>query len=263
MTIRSAGALRLTAAAGLVLLLSSCHPLINPVDPNSTAFTGVETTRESPDEPEPLLPYVIAWESVSEHAPNQFLGLEITNDGSFVEPRQPQSPLEHYIVLTFEDRIDWEMLSQATCFLRVSFASTYVTLAVPLEIYEGTALRNQAVLRLRPNAPPFFTSTGDSPGGALFRMRLVDPTGVVLGERLFGMLPGDFDGNGVVDSQDWTFGPSAYDGFLATQDNAAGIRADADASGVVNVASRDGDLSANAPPAGNLGVALPEPPPEF
>ncbi|MFW6291317.1 MAG: hypothetical protein ACOC7V_03240, partial [Spirochaetota bacterium] len=92
------------------------------------------------------------------------------------------------------------------------------------------------------------------------RIRVVDATDVVVGERLFGLLPGDFNGDGDVDpASDWTSGAALFDGVLADESQPNTIRADMDASGSVAAGSVDETI----PSTRNNGTTLPPAPPPF
>ena len=270
-TVRS-GALRLAlATAFAALLLVACHPLTNPVDPTSSSFTGQEVGRDSDDpggEPETVLPPVVRWESVAEHNNGQFLALPITADGSFIEPRQPDGPEELYIVVTFEEQFEWHEVEEAVVFIRVSQLIGVTSLVTRLQTDDAAIRRNQAYLRLTPPGPPFFAAAGnDGAGVVMLRIRIVDPGGEPLSDRLFGIMPGDYDGNGTVDGDDLSLphGVLAYDGFLVDPDDPQSIRADIYADGAID-AALETELITNFPAdvrPGNLGETLPDPPPAF
>ncbi|MFW5744660.1 MAG: hypothetical protein ACOC2D_15400 [Spirochaetota bacterium] len=238
------------------LALGGCHDLVNPVDPNSSTYTG-EPTLADPADPQPILPPIERWETVAQHAPEQFLGLEIPEDGSLIDPRQPDDPKEFFVVITFEEPVYVDDFEEALVFVRVNDGSDVTTGIVSPEV---NPIYRQAVIRTTPPEPPFFNATGDGTGGASIRIRVVDATGVVMGERLFGLLPGDFDGDGDVDpASDWTGGAALFDGVLADESQPNTIRADMDASGSVAAGSVDETI----PSTRNNGTTLPPAPPPF
>jgi len=244
----------LVAAAAL----TGCHELVNPWDPNSTTYTGEDNLRDPPPT-EPVLPPIERWESVAEHGTGQFLGLPIASDGSFVEPRQPADPTALGIVITFEETFDRRLLSETFILVRVSVAGGATTTE---RVFPNVDMeRRQIVIRAEPPFPPFFNAVGDGSGAAMVRVLIVDPTGLVHGERVFGILPGDFDGDGTVSADDdWTGGAAAFAGRLADGTVPATIRADADADGVVAAFSADQTIVETR----NVGSTLPaSPPPAF
>lgn len=249
-----AGILIVTAA----LALAGCHDLVNPVDPNSSRYDGTPVLADPPvEEPEPILPPIERWETVAQHAPEQFLGLEIPEDGSLIDPRQPDDPQEFFVVITFEEPVYEEDFEEALVFVRANDGSDVTTRIVGPEI---NPVYRQAVIRTAPPEPPFFNATGDGAGGVTVRIRIVDATGVVMGERVFGLLPGDFNGDGVVDpTGDWTNGAANYDGELADENFPNTVRADMDASGSVVAGSLDEDI----PDLRNNGTSLPPAPRPF
>jgi hypothetical protein len=252
--VASAGLLVFSAA----LALAGCHDLVNPVDPNSPRYTGRPTLADpSGEQPDPILPPIERWETIAQHAPEQFLGLEIPEDGSLIDPRQPDDPKEFFVVITFEEPVYQEDFEGALVFVRVNDGSAVTTGIVSPEV---NPIYRQAVIRTTPPEPPFFNAAGDGAGGATVRIRVVDATGVVVGERLFGLLPGDFSGDGFVDlANDWTSGAALFDGALADENLPETVRADMDASGSVAAGSFDEDI----PSTRNIGTALPPPPPPF
>ncbi len=249
------------AGLALVLLIvaGSCHPLNNPVDPRSSAYTGEPVLRDPPDPPL-LLPRTVRWESVAEHFPDQRLALEITADGAFVEPRRPDSPAELWIVVTFEEPVDPEELERGMVAARVNDGFGTNTTIIGPGGSGGYGL-SQDRLRLRipvrAPLPPF----RPYPNAASVRMRIVDANGSVAGERLFGILPGDFTGDGVVDiAEDLWNGADMYDGHLASQDNLRTTRADMNADGVVETGWSEPDALIVE---NNGGTSLPPLPPRF
>lgn len=238
---------------GAALVLAGCHDLVNPVDPNSSRYGGQPTLADPPG-PGAILPPIERWETIAQHAPEQFLGLEIPEDGSLIDPRQPASPQEFFVVITFEEPVYVEDFEDALVFVRVNDGSNVTTGIVSPEI---NPVYRQAVIRTSPPEPPFFSA---GTGGATVRIRVVDATGVVMGERLFGLLPGDFNGDGFVTTpDDWNTGGANFDGELADEGIPATVRADMDADGVVATGSDDLIVL-------NQEVALaelPAPPPPF
>lgn len=247
---------------GAAIVLAGCHDLVNPVDPNSPRYNGQPTLADRPD-PEPILPPIERWETIAQHAPGQFLGLEIPADGSLIDPRQPDDPKEFFVVITFAEPVYEEDFEDALVFIRTRDSAGTRTQLANLEVnplYRQAVISSSPVPALDPSPPPFFNETGDGAGGATVRIRVVDATGVVMGERLFGLLPGDFDGNEVVDpASDWTSGAALLDGALADESLPDTVRADMDASGSVVAGSFDEDI----PSVRNNGTSLPPAPPPF
>lgn len=246
------------------LALGGCHDLVNPVDPNSSRYTGEPTVADAPkEEPDPILPPIERWETIAQHAPEQFLGLEIPEDGSLIDPRQPDDPKEFFVVITFTEPVYEEDFEGALVFIRTRDSTGTKTQLADLEmnpLYRQAVIRSSPVPAPDPSPPPFFNETGDGAGGATVRIRVVDATGVVMGERLFGLLPGDFNGDGFVDpASDWTSGAAFFNGALADENLPKTVRADMDASGSVAAGSLDEAI----PSTRNNGTALPPPPPPF
>ena len=177
-------ALGLMAAA----LLGACHPLVNPVDPNSTAYTGTPTNGDgSGDGPEPLLPSADKWELATDHAPGRMLPLEITDDGLFVEPRQA-GWFELWITLS--DSFQYQQADGAILWIAVTdFGNIYYAVSGIPDVAP-----EQRLLVVR------FSS--GIPNKSMIRLRLTDRNGTFIGERLFGYLIGDVDRNGTVDGPD-------------------------------------------------------------
>jgi hypothetical protein len=235
------------------LTLTACHDVTNPVDPRSTTYMGEQVLRDPPP-PEPLLPPIERWETIAEHAPGQFLGLAIPEDGSLIDPRQPADPATFFVVMTFTEAVYPEDFEDAMVFIRISTSAGTTTELATVEIMP---VYRQVVIRSEPPAPPFFPTLPDA---ATVRIRVVDPTGLTLGERAFGLLPGDFDGDGVVSvTSDWDSGALAYDGVLANEDHPVTVRADMDASGST-IAGPTGDRVIVDT---NNGTTLPPPPAPF
>lgn len=243
-------------AVAVLMLAGSCHPLNNPVDPRSSAYTG-EPVERDPPERTPLLPETVRWESVAEHLEGQLLALEIPADGIFVEPRRPDSPPQLWIVVTFEDAVDPHELDRGLVLARIANGFETETRIVHPWAYSLTPDNLRLIIPLGWPWPPFTTL----PTAAMIRMRIVDAGGHVAGERLFGILPGDFDGDGrVFFADDLQTGAAQLNGFLASRDDPWSIRADMNADGVVET---DAGLPDYAIVSQNEGTTLPDPPPEF
>jgi hypothetical protein len=205
----------------VAVLLTSCHPLTNPLDPNSVTYTGEQTISTRLEGPR-VLPGVVSWESAAEHAPGQLLGLDIPDDGSFVEPRNPTDTPELWVIVTFESSITWEMLENALIVVREvdEFNNERTSTVWPDHVYPE---QNQIALFVPGPITP-----------RRVRVRIVDPNGETVSERVFGYLPGDYDGNGTVEGLiDRPNGPATYDGYLASDNDPNTIRSDMDADGVV------------------------------
>ncbi len=240
----------------VLVLAAACHPLNNPVDPRSAAYTGEPVVRDPP-ETTPLLPSTVRWESVAEHLPGQRLALEVTSDGTFVEPRRPDSPQQLAIVVTFEEAVDPYELERGMVLARITDGVATETRIIYPWAYSLTPDHLRLIIPISSPWPPFTAL----PTAAMIRVRIVDAHGHVAGQRLFGILPGDFDGDGIVTFDgDIQTGAAAYNGFLASRDDPKTIRADINADGVVET---DAGFPEYAIVTQNGGARLPDPPPEF
>lgn len=246
-------------ALAFLVLAAACHPLNNPVDPRSSAYTGEPVVRDpqTPHDAPELLPDTVLWESVAEHLPGQRLALEITSDGTFVEPRRPDSPQQLWIVVTFEEAVDPYELERGMVLARITNGFATETRVIYPWMYSLTPDSLRLIVAISSPWPPFTTL----PTAAMIRLRIIDANGHVAGERLFGILPGDFDGDGTVTfANDIQTGAADYNGFLASRDDPGTIRADMNADGLVEVDAGDPDYTIVSQ---NTGTTLPDPPSEF
>ena len=239
-----AAILGLTAAA----LLIACHPLVNPVDPRATNYTGVPTDSDG-DTPDPILPSAVKWEIVADHA-GPMLPLEVTDDGSFVEPRN--APWFE-LWITLSDSFDWEQAEGAVLWIaaNILFGDT---------VYFAFGLPDIAPEQRRLGLRFDFWPDG-IPNQTRALLRLVDRNGTIIGERVVGRLIGDVDGNGTVES-----GAGGDDeridvlvGFPVGTDNPETIRADLDVDRTIDSVN-DGNIVSNLI---FLGTTLPPTAPEF
>lgn len=243
--------LRVVAAGSVVMFLFlSCHPLVNPVDPRSTTYLGTPTeggNGEETDEPDPVLPAATEWQIVAFHSPGVAHPLEITEDGSFIETRDPGS---FELWITLADSFVADDATGAILWVALSNSAT------------GDGYGYLSVDEVNPDQRRLVWTipTGNFPTRTRARLRLVDRNGATLGERVVGYLIGDVDGDGVVEpgaGVDEDFGiMQSLDGFAPSTSNEMAIRADLDLNGVVETAASDW---ARAVP----GVDLPDRPPDF
>ena len=202
-------------------LLIACHPLVNPVDPRATNYTGVPTGSDGDapgDTPDPILPLAVKWELVTDHVPGRMLPLEITADESFIEPRDA-GWFELWITLS--DSFEWEQTDGAVLWVAMTGGGdTY---------YDAAGLSD-----VIPEQRRLVVSFGSIPNQTRTRLRLVDRNGTVIGERLVGRLIGDVDGNGTVEeATDHDVAMAALEGFAVSTDNPNTIRADLDLNGII------------------------------
>lgn len=237
------------------LALTSCHQFTNPVDPNSTTFEGGTSTGD-PDASESGFPPVVSWQIFAEHAPGQFLALEIPDDDSFVEPRVPADPEGIRIVVTFDSPLTEQILQDALFYRSIDNGGGPF-----LELYWPHDWSEDRRSLIWYEVPP-------PPGNAVsVRIAIFDANGDEVTSRGFGVLPGDFNGDGVVDMVDYDAvnnpPASGYAGLLASQSNIPTIRGDMDADGVVKgfelgLGNDDTEI-----PNDYAGTTLPPIPPEF
>ena len=211
----------ITALGLAAAFLIACHPLVNPVDPRSTTYTGIPTGSDGDDPrdtPDPLLPATAKWELVTDHMPGRMLPLEITDDESFIEPRDAGW---YELWITLSDSFEWEQTDGAILWIAVNDGgSTY---------YSAAGLSD-----VIPEQRRLVVSFGDIPNQTRIRLRLVDWNGTVIGERVVGRLIGDVDGNGMVDvAVDHGVAIVTLNGFAVSTDNPNTIRADLDLDGVI------------------------------
>ena len=263
-----------TALAGALLaliVLSGCRQLTNPVDPNSTAFTG-ETVDRNPPAVEQVIPSPTSWQSVAEHQNGQFLGLTIPDveygdPHFFIEPRRPGGGDNGQIfaLISFDEPIDEQMFRDGLILVsqRVPEGTSVGSLANdPGDDHNDQWSIDFNLNRLViPYNVDEFPAIDASP--VTVTITIIDPTGVEVDSRSFGILPGDVNGDGIVqhpEDRDGSGGPTDLDGFLAVGDapNAEElIRADLDANGVISAAD-DETVILNYD-----GWGLPGPPADF
>ena len=215
-----AGALALVAATVLI----ACHPLVNPVDPRATNYTGIPTSGDADAAPDPLLPPTAKWELVAPHDPGRMLPLEITDDDSFIEPRDS---FDFEIWITLSDSFEWEQAEGAILWIAVAFFggdSFYV--ASPLTDVTPEQRRLGVYL-------------GVIPDQTRIRLRLVDRNGTIIGERIVGRLIGDVDGTGTIDTATDRAKITSLEGFAVSTDNPDTIRADLDLDGIIEGSGGD------------------------
>jgi uncharacterized repeat protein (TIGR02543 family) len=191
-----------------------------------------------------ILPSVTGWEIGAEHGAGVYLGLEIpeaqTGDPDyFVEPRNAP---EFFIVIQFAEPFPPENFREATILVAENEAGTRSFTSLSPEWIDPET----GTLYVRAPAPT---------GPTTFRFRIFDPTGVVISERSFAVIPGDVNGDGVVNIAD-NEGPTAMDGVNADENELA-IRSDVDVSGTVEATADGADVTANH------GDTSPGDPPDF
>ena len=207
----------ITAFGLAAALLIACHPLVNPVDPRSTTYTGVPTGSDG-DAPDPLLPATAKWELVTDHMPGRMLPLEITADESFIEPRDAGW---YELWITLSDSFESEQTDGAIVWIAMTGGG-------------GTYYDAVGLSEVIPEQRRLVVSFGGIPNQTRTRLRLVDWNGTIIGERVLGRLIGDVDGNGVVEeATDHDVAIDALEGFAVSTDNPDTIRADLDLNGVI------------------------------
>ncbi|MFW5789343.1 MAG: hypothetical protein ACOCW3_05325 [Spirochaetota bacterium] len=225
-------ALRVGLLLACAAVITGCHDLVNPVDPNSTSYGGEPVLRD-PLEPPRVLPEVIAWRIVVDYDPgldyslSRYFGFDIPSDGSLVEPRDPAGGRRFIVMATFADLPD-EADFEGGLYLwgytdpsGTTFDYIYPDTEVPFE----------------PATNTFRLVIDPAPVAARVRIKLIDRNGRVAGETIFGFLVGDFSGDGVVtlvDDVDSPGGVESYAGTIADGNSEVSIRADLNASGTVN-----------------------------
>ncbi|MFW6292860.1 MAG: hypothetical protein ACOC7V_11115 [Spirochaetota bacterium] len=231
----------------LGLTVAGCHPLINPVDPNSTTFTGERTSKE-PGELPRVLPEIIRWRIASENNAGQRIGLDIADDGGFIEPRSPANTPQFFILATFEESPSEGDFEGGLYVWAFADSGATTTSFVTFDGFDPTTNS----LRLRVDTAP--------PAGRA-RIKIVDRNARVAGDVKFSFLAGDVNGDGVVDDASDPYAVDTYDGEFADESVPASVRADVNASGVVEgTASGGADYTAAAGFDGNTltGIAFPE-----
>jgi len=223
-----AGVRRVAVAAALALVavtaLIACHPLVNPVDPRATNYTGIPTSGDPDAAPDPVLPPIARWELVAPHDPGRMLPLEITDDELFVEPRLSA---EFELWITLSDSFDWEQAEGTILWISVGFLggdSVYV--ASPLTDVTPEQRRLGVYL-------------GVIPDQTRIRLRLVDRNGTIIGERTVGRLVGDVDATGTIDTLTDRAMITDLEGFAVSTDNPNTIRADLDLDGIIEGSGGD------------------------
>ncbi len=227
MTSRRRG-LTIVALIALGLTMAGCHQLTNPVDPDSTTFTGERTTKD-PEELPRVIPEIVRWRIVSENTAGQMIGFDIPADGSFIEPRAPVSAPHFFIDASFADTPS-ESDFEDGLFVW-AFATTSGTFVAPVGFDSFDATTN--TIRLRIDIDPALQV-------ARVRIKFVDRNSRVAGDVTFSFLAGDVNGDGEVNNAGDLGPPSgveAYDGMFADEGVPATVRADMDASGVVEGAA--------------------------
>ena len=228
-------ALSLTVLAATILLLVSCHPLVNPNDPASPFYAS------EPEDPGTTaavttLPQVVGWWAYAEHGSGQWLRLSIPTDRSYIESRS-----DFEICIEFSGPIDSELVG--ACYAKLYYN------------FVGTA-------EVRDN-PPYFTFVDwiDTPwfpentythylhlagsvlpenNGTRALLQLYGPNGEFIDERYFAWLDGDVNSDGQVpyppsDDEDLV---SSLISATVSSANPVTIRADVEPDGFVT----QGDL---------------------
>jgi len=238
--------LGIVALIALSLIAAGCHPLTNPVDPNSTTFTGERTSKDPQDLPR-VLPEIVRWRIVSESTAGQMIGFDVPADGSLIEPRAPVNAPQFFVVAYFAETPTEGAFEGGLYVWAFADSSGTNVAQVNFDIFDATTNS----LRLRVDTAPQV---------ARVRIKFVDRNSRVAGDAEFSFLAGDVNGDGVVDAID----PSAvavYDGQLADESVPATVRADVNASGVVEGAGiGDPDYDAVTSLAGSslTGIDFPE-----
>jgi len=213
---RGAWTIALTMLAAM--LLSACHPLINPLDPNSTTYTGPTGGSDTGDPPPPLLPSPARWELVTDHIPGRLLPLEITEDGSFVEPRDA-GWFELWITLS--DTFERKPAENAILWIAVTDAT-------------GTFYAVGGIQDVAPEQRRLGVRFDMGiPNETRIALRLTDQNGTVIGERELGRLIGDTNGSGTVEVVQDHNAISDLTGFAVSTDNPDTIRVDLDLNGLI------------------------------
>jgi len=202
----------------LGLVVTGCHPLVNPVDPSSTTFTGQRTSKD-PQELPRVLPEIVRWRIVSENSAGQFIGFDIPAEGSFIEPRSPVNAPQFFIVATFGDAPSEDDFEGGLYVWAFSDSSSTNIGQVNFDGFDATTNS----LRLRVDT---------APQAARVRIKIVDRNGHDAGDVRFSFLAGDVNQSGEVDANDPS-AVAAYDGQFADENVPATVRADVNASGVV------------------------------
>jgi hypothetical protein len=239
----AARVLAVTGTLALVILsLAACHPLVNPVDPNSANYTGVPTNTDPGTDPatlEPVLPEAVKWESVMVHAGRALpLVIPAAEDPVFVEPRNGNSALGNTdpitIHVTFAEPFTWDDAKDA---------KLWYALADPAgEIHYGYEPISE--WQVAPELRRIELVDLPIPHASILRLRIQDRTGAVVGERLIGRLIGDADQDEVVETgltadedDDWFVESQA--GFSVSLERPATVSADLDLNGVVEPGGGD------------------------
>lgn len=230
----------------LGLALVGCRQAFNPLDPSSPGFVGDDGVGGQLQSQ--TLPSVERWESVLEHGDSEFIGLEIGDatygqSGYFVEPRSTANGRDLYVALEFASPVlpaDFDGI----LVVGSSFSAAGAQYGA-LEPEWFDASRNQVAFRIGVVNEP--TS---------IRIRLVGAGGVVISQREYSILPGDVNGDLVVDSNDVIAATLA--GQVSADSAAAAIRADLNADGTVEPTGGD-----SAVRDANIGSLIAGPAPPF
>jgi hypothetical protein len=238
----------------VVLTLSGCHPLLNPIDPTSPAYGGVTVERITADstDPDPL-PAPVRWESYRQHASGLFLPLEITTEPLFVEPRSgassPAGTTDLILAITFDSELSADyrsanLIDVAAVYEDTAAGETHTM--VPYVVVETEGSPYQLVFQLL-----------GVPAVSRCRIRLRSPDSRTVADLTLGVLGGDVNGSGTVDGADSSIVSSAeYLNTFVEPEDPVSIRADARSSGVIDL--DDGNLVTSF-----SGRSLPEQEPSF
>ena len=189
-----------------------------------------------------LLPEVSRWQSEVDHGGGLYLALEIPDarpgdPDYFVEPRNAS---EFLISVEFSEPFQREDIREATILVGMNEGGG-LEITNPQPDYVDA---ENGVLYLRASAP-------SKPASLL--IRIFDPTGIILSERHFSAIPGDINGDGLVDGGDLVDLPSLNG--QAADASAVAIRSDVDVDGTVSVTTdsaavseRNGNRTMGDPP---------------
>ncbi|MFW5716042.1 MAG: hypothetical protein ACOC0E_01215 [Spirochaetota bacterium] len=220
-------------ALGLAVLtagaLLGCHALTNPVDPRSRSFTG-ETVGEDQEEAPRVLPEIVRWEIVFEHGPGRFLGLEITPDGSFVEPRDTYIYSEtrgvpFALVMTFAEPVFWRDLEGGVYLFgyRNEWEISVREIGDRCQVRPETS---QVVCTFEAHSDEMLQR-------ARARAVIVDRNGRTAGAISFSFLQGDVTGDGVINTSEEQAAMSSVTAMPPNRERPATIRADLNTNGLV------------------------------
>lgn len=208
--------LLLVLCAG-ALALTSCHRLLNPVDPSSRAYGGI-ASEPGYDQESPAPPSAILWQSAMRHAPSIYLTLDITEDGQFVEPRSVSlSSTDLLLAISYDQDLpesyrDARLFDVAVRYLDPDTEEEYAF--SPFVVVDQSSGPRQLLLHLV-----------GVPQHATVAIRSRRPDGSVAGERSFGVLAGDVGGDGLVTEDDLDIVFEFYDQVIDAGDE-ENVRAD-------------------------------------